>query len=412
MSGATGARKVQVESDDFSLARYASNLRTLLAAEKEEERAEDLSRLGSRSPKDLESEGLCLTKMLIEDIQTGLYGRSIVTFVSSRKLPLPPHQFTPRDVANLRLASAAPAAPSVTSGASAGAGASAAASGASAGSGTGASGGGTGYVSGVVYSVKPDSIAIAFDDAPAEDLAEGALYHVFKTSNEATYSAYAAGITQLERAFDDSDAHARSVVNALFKGEAPRLEPARVMWRPSVPLNDPQLRAIDVALRSDSIALIHGPPGTGKTTAVVELIAQYVARGLRVLACSPSNVAADNIVERLSKTYATVAKPTPLTAAETDAAAREGGDWLVKLLAREASDPTAAAAGGAAAGAGSRGVGGAAGAGARVAVRVVRMGHPARLLPSVLERSLDSLVRQSNGSVPPLLSALPFYCTV
>ena len=48
--------------------------------------------------------------------------------------------------------------------------------------------------------------------------------------------------------------------------------------------------------------MIHGPPGTGKTTTVVELIRRLVLQqGFRVLACAPSNVAVDNIVERLAE---------------------------------------------------------------------------------------------------------------
>jgi hypothetical protein len=59
--------------------------------------------------------------------------------------------------------------------------------------------------------------------------------------------------------------------------------------RPVVPvtpfrqgLNDSQLAAVATALASQDICLIHGPPGTGKTTTVVELIRQAVARGERV----------------------------------------------------------------------------------------------------------------------------------
>lgn len=45
--------------------------------------------------------------------------------------------------------------------------------------------------------------------------------------------------------------------------------------------------------------MLHGPPGTGKTTTVVEIILQEVKRGSKILACAASNIAVDNIVERL-----------------------------------------------------------------------------------------------------------------
>lgn len=60
-------------------------------------------------------------------------------------------------------------------------------------------------------------------------------------------------------------------------------------------LNESQLEAIRFALASKHVALIHGPPGTGKTTTVVEFINQAVKKmGQKVLACAPSNVAVDS----------------------------------------------------------------------------------------------------------------------
>ena len=58
-------------------------------------------------------------------------------------------------------------------------------------------------------------------------------------------------------------------------------------------LNPSQKEAVSFALSANEIALIHGPPGTGKTTTVIEIIWQLCQRGgdkLRILACGPSNV--------------------------------------------------------------------------------------------------------------------------
>ena len=64
-------------------------------------------------------------------------------------------------------------------------------------------------------------------------------------------------------------------------------------------LNESQQAAVQFCLQANDAAIVHGPPGTGKTTTVIELIIQAVARGDRVLACAPSNTAVDNLLERL-----------------------------------------------------------------------------------------------------------------
>ena len=67
-------------------------------------------------------------------------------------------------------------------------------------------------------------------------------------------------------------------------------------------LNESQQSAIQFAMAAEDLAVIHGPPGTGKTTTVVELIRQAIRKDQKVLACAPSNTAVDNILERLAKT--------------------------------------------------------------------------------------------------------------
>jgi superfamily I DNA and/or RNA helicase len=68
---------------------------------------------------------------------------------------------------------------------------------------------------------------------------------------------------------------------------------------PGVILNSSQCDAVAWALAAEDLAIIHGPPGTGKTTTVVELIRQAVLRDQCVLALAPSNTAVDNMLARL-----------------------------------------------------------------------------------------------------------------
>lgn len=62
-----------------------------------------------------------------------------------------------------------------------------------------------------------------------------------------------------------------------------------------------QRRSVEVALGTPDFALIEGPPGSGKTAVVTELVVQAVRRGQRVLLCSTTHVAVDNVVERLGQ---------------------------------------------------------------------------------------------------------------
>lgn len=64
-------------------------------------------------------------------------------------------------------------------------------------------------------------------------------------------------------------------------------------------LNQSQREAVSFALGADDLGVIHGPPGTGKTTTLAEVVFQVVQSGQRVLACAPSNTAVDNLLEKL-----------------------------------------------------------------------------------------------------------------
>lgn len=93
----------------------------------------------------------------------------------------------------------------------------------------------------------------------------------------------------------------------------------------SVNLNEKQNEALTNIFNASDIAIIHGPPGTGKTTTLVNAIKEVVKNERQVLVCAQSNAAVDLVVEKL----------------------------------------------------------------AELGIEVLRLGHPARVTPEVIENSLD-----------------------
>jgi superfamily I DNA and/or RNA helicase len=65
-------------------------------------------------------------------------------------------------------------------------------------------------------------------------------------------------------------------------------------------LNESQIKAVDQILQTQDVAFIHGPPGTGKTTTLVQAIILTNKIEGQVLVCTPSNAAIDLLVEKLS----------------------------------------------------------------------------------------------------------------
>ena len=66
-------------------------------------------------------------------------------------------------------------------------------------------------------------------------------------------------------------------------------------------LNASQNEAVQNCLSARDVAIVHGPPGTGKTTTLVQAIAQILKFEKQVLVCSPSNTAVDLLTEKLSE---------------------------------------------------------------------------------------------------------------
>jgi ATP-dependent RNA/DNA helicase IGHMBP2 len=64
-------------------------------------------------------------------------------------------------------------------------------------------------------------------------------------------------------------------------------------------LNESQQQAVTAILQNENLTIVHGPPGTGKTTTLVEAIVQLVKAGEKILVSAPSNTAVDNIAKGL-----------------------------------------------------------------------------------------------------------------
>ena len=90
-----------------------------------------------------------------------------------------------------------------------------------------------------------------------------------------------------------------SELRDIFHGMRPAGEltfaPMRFPW-----LNATQENAVNKVLRAKDVAIVHGPPGTGKTTTLVEAIYETLHRENQVLVCAQSNMAVDWIAEQLT----------------------------------------------------------------------------------------------------------------
>lgn len=157
-----------------------------------------------------------------------------------------------------------------------------------------------GAVLGVVSHRRADRLAVVVD-GEAEDalgaLDDGGPFNLDRDDPQATFERGARAIERFRAAPPRSDLLRLRAV--LFDERPPAFDPEPALAPLDPDLNAPQRAAVARALAARDVALIHGPPGTGKTRTLVEVIRQAVARGERVLASAASNAAVDTLAERL-----------------------------------------------------------------------------------------------------------------
>lgn len=148
---------------------------------------------------------------------------------------------------------------------------------------------------GTVSEVKKHYIKVAFENLPPKWVYSFGI-RVDLYINDITFKRMEENLNQLR----DADQKRREVRNIALGLKRPR-EIKKVDFKPfNKKLNTTQKEAVSYALGCKDLFLVHGPPGTGKTSTLIEIVLQEVKRGNRVLAVADSNIAVDNMLQRLA----------------------------------------------------------------------------------------------------------------
>ena len=329
------AKKMSLSPQAFAITQSH-----LIAKEQESEVTENQLLLSSSPPTILARAGLAILNLNVSSLRTGFGGRTVVelaldTAVTSTSTDIPEHGIRTGDIVRLSEQPKGSAKKKdVESLKSKG-------------------------VEGVVTRIGERAVWVAIGkqgtDTDDEEVPDGKLWLV-KLANDVTYKRINQTLTKLLKM---PESNYTSLVRVLLGLSSPgRPDVARlgdIMFiNPTI--NDSQKTAIKHALSVPELSLIHGPPGTGKTATVIELILQLLLANpdLRILVCGPSNISVDNIVERLSLL------PSSLPTSSSEP--------IPNQYAR-CKKPA-----------------------------FTRLGHPARLLPNVLNHSLEVQTRTSDSA--------------
>lgn len=112
--------------------------------------------------------------------------------------------------------------------------------------------------------------------------------------DETSYKLMFEALDRVMKAKNNRLAYLRDLFYSHQKAGRFSFEPMKFPW-----LNPIQERAVNEVLWAKDVAIVHGPPGTGKTTTLVEAINETLMRESQVLVCAQSNMAVDWISEKL-----------------------------------------------------------------------------------------------------------------
>ncbi|WP_194777603.1 AAA domain-containing protein [Pararhodonellum marinum] len=150
-------------------------------------------------------------------------------------------------------------------------------------------------VNGVINYVSGDKMVITLNGDALPDWLRGGKLGVDLLFDEASYREMESAMKAVLKAEKGRLAFLRNVVLGAEPATFSEDESIR-----SERLNESQEMALNKVLSANDLAIIHGPPGTGKTTTLVASIHRTLKQVPQVLVCAPSNAAVDLLVEKLT----------------------------------------------------------------------------------------------------------------
>lgn len=237
------------------------HLREALATEKQEEIRRYREKVLKQNADQRRKEGVTWYPVVLQDEEVGLGGRLIVEFSRNAEGP---HLFSSGSVAALWVNRAGKRSKE--------------------------------ELIGVVVKAGRQSMRLALDtDELPEWLVDGKL-GIDLYFDERSYREMDKAVERVQNAANNRLSDLREV---LYGKYSPSFDTPRP--DPELPgLNASQQKALGIVSRALDVALIHGPPGTGKTTTLVAAISQTLKSEKQVLVCAPSNLATDLLTEKLA----------------------------------------------------------------------------------------------------------------
>lgn len=153
------------------------------------------------------------------------------------------------------------------------------------------------HVGGVINYVRDNQMIITLNSDDLPDWVDNGLLGIDVMFDEMTYREMELAMKKVMKAENSRLADLRDI---LLGKIATSVQEHIVADHPKH-LNESQQKALQHIISCNDVGIIHGPPGTGKTTTLVQAISQTVKTERQVLVCTPSNASIDLLVEKLSE---------------------------------------------------------------------------------------------------------------